>query len=167
MCTVVLRDLVTVWLVLVEVVLPIPTAPVLNVAVHGQCRTQCGYECGMLELRLRTRQCSIEEGDVRVRVGIRRGRSGGEELVGGIELGVDFNTHGQLPGGETSIDSLCILRALAGSFGGFLFLFGRVFQLLAQWYGFCCSIGEATSLGEVGDARRPAVGFRCNTACRL
>lgn len=47
--TIILRDLVACWLVLIEVVFTIKAAGALDVAVHCDGSSECGYQCCFLE----------------------------------------------------------------------------------------------------------------------
>lgn len=94
---VVLGNLVSRGLVLVEVVLAIEAALRLDGAVEGKSTADGGKERFDLELGLAARKGHVEESGVSVwRLADRSGRAR-EEFAGRVELGVDFNTYRQLP----------------------------------------------------------------------
>jgi hypothetical protein len=95
--TIVLRDLITIWLILVKVVLAIPTTTRLNIAIHSQSRTKSWDKSSFLESRLSSRQSYIKASDMFIRLGIGRGTSSRKELVGSVEFGVHFDADCQLP----------------------------------------------------------------------
>lgn len=95
--TIVLCYLIARRLILVKVVLPVEAAPMLDLTVQGQSCTQRRQKRFLLEMGLSTREGGIEKCYVRIRRGIGRCCGTGEELPGGVELGVDLNADRELP----------------------------------------------------------------------
>lgn len=134
--TIVLGDLVALRLVLVEVVLAVEAALRLDRAAQSEGCPQRRDQRLALEVRLCAGEGDIEEGDMGVgRVG-GGCRGGGEELAGGVELGVDLDAHRQLPLLQTRIGALgfaigIVLFALLAARFGFLAAF-LVLQLFPE-----------------------------------
>jgi hypothetical protein len=76
--TIVLCNLITRRLVLIEVVFPVEAAPVLDFAVQRQRCTQSGQKRFLLEVWLGSRECGVKQRYMRVRRSIGR-RCGGRE----------------------------------------------------------------------------------------
>lgn len=131
-----MRDLVALRLVLVEVVFAVEAALRLDLAAQGEGGAQ-GRDQGLaLEVRLGARESDIEEGDVGVG-GVGGGCcGGGEQLAGGVELGVDLDAHRQLPLLQARVCAFglaigVVLPALLAPGLGFLAAF-LVFELFSE-----------------------------------
>ena len=98
---VILRNLIPRGLVPVEIMFPVEAADGLDVAVEGQRGAQSGDQGLLLKNRLASGYGQVEEGDARVgfliKGGAGAGAGRGEELLRGIQLGVDLDSYGELP----------------------------------------------------------------------
>lgn len=95
--TIILCDLVTRRLILVEVVFSVEAASVLDLAIQRESCAQSREERFFLEVRLRAGECGIEECYMAIWRVIGRRRSTREEFPRRIELSVYLNADCEPP----------------------------------------------------------------------
>jgi len=95
--TVILRNLVSVRLILVKIMLAVKTALSLHMAIESDSSTQRWYQRLFLEHWLRSRKSNVKKGRMLIGCIVGRSRGTGEELPGGVELCMYLDADGEFP----------------------------------------------------------------------